>query len=64
VKVDAAVNARLSLGVVLPAGFVPGIVTLDGRPVAARRVSTTRGDELVVQPRSSGKHTLTVLAAH
>jgi hypothetical protein len=60
VTVDAAVNARLSVGVVLPGAARVGSVTLDGRPADARRVTTARGDELVATARSAGKHTLVV----
>jgi hypothetical protein len=35
-------------------------VTLDGRPAAARRVTTARGDQLIATARSAGKHTLVV----
>jgi hypothetical protein len=60
VTVDAAVRARLTLGAVLPDGARVASVTLDGRRADARRVTTVRGDQLVVNARSSGKHTLVV----
>jgi hypothetical protein len=60
VTVDAAVNARLSVGVVLPSGARVASVTLDGRPAGARRVTTARGDQLIATARSAGKHTLVV----
>jgi hypothetical protein len=60
VTVAAAVSCQLSLGVVLPAGAKVASVTLDGRPAGARRTSTTRGDELVVQAHSAGRHALVV----
>ena len=60
VTVDAAVRCRLSLGVVLPTGAKVASVTLDGRSTGATRTSTTRGDELVVQAHSAGRHTLIV----
>jgi hypothetical protein len=59
--VNAAVRARLSVGVVLPAGAKVASVTLDGRPTGAQRVHTARGDELIVHARSTGKHTLVVV---
>jgi hypothetical protein len=60
VTVNAAVNCQLSLGVVLPAGAKVASVTLDGHPTGAERLRTARGDELVVNARSTGKHTLVV----
>jgi hypothetical protein len=60
VRVDAAVRARLTLGAVLPDGAQVASVTLDGRPAGARRVSTARGQEVLVAPGSAGKHTLVV----
>jgi hypothetical protein len=60
VTVNAAVHCRLSLGVVLPAGAKVASVTLDGHPTGAERVRTARGDELVVNARSTGQHTLVV----
>jgi hypothetical protein len=60
VRVHAAVNARLSLGVVLPAGAKVASVTLDGRSARAHQVSTARGRELIVKSRSAGQHILVV----
>ena len=60
VTVAAAVSCQLSLGIVLPAGAKVASVTLDGRPAGARRTSTTRGDELVVNAPSGGRHALVV----
>ena len=60
VSVDAAVTAKLVMGVVLPDGANVASVTLDGKPSGAQRVHTARGLELLVKPHSSGKHTLVV----
>jgi hypothetical protein len=60
VTVNAAVNCQLSVGVVVPAGAKVASVTLDGRSTGAQRISTARGDELVVTAHSTGKHTLVV----
>jgi hypothetical protein len=60
VTVNAAVRARLTLGAVLPDGARVASVTLDGHRAGARRVTTARGDQLVVNARSSGKHTLVI----
>ena len=60
VNVDAAVRSQLWMGVVLPDGAKVGSVTLDGRVTSGQRVHTARGDELVVQARSNGKHSLVV----
>jgi hypothetical protein len=60
VRVNAAVNAALTLGVVLPDGATVASVTLDGRSTSAQRLGTARGSELVVKPRSAGQHTLVV----
>jgi len=47
-----------SSGVVLPAGAKVASVTLDGRPVHARRVQTARGVELIADVHSIGRHAL------
>jgi len=60
VTVDAAVRARLSVGVVVPGAAEVASVMLDGHRVTARRVHSARGDELVVRSGSSGAHTLVV----
>jgi hypothetical protein len=60
VTVDATVSCRLRLGVVLPDAARVGSVKLDGRSADARRTHTTRGDELVVEAHSTGKHVLVV----
>jgi hypothetical protein len=60
VRLDAAVRATLSIGVVLPAGAKVASVQLDGRSAGAHRISTARGSELIVTSRSAGKHILTV----
>jgi len=60
VRVDAAVNATLTIGVVLPARGTVASVTLDGRSAGAQRINTARGRELIVTSRSAGKHTLVV----
>jgi hypothetical protein len=60
VTVNAAVSCRLAVGVVVPGGAKVASVTLDGHATDARRVPTARGDELVVQARSPGRHTLVV----
>jgi hypothetical protein len=56
--VNSTVRSRLSIGVVLPAGAKVASVTLDGRPVNARRITTTRGIELIADAHSTGRHTL------
>jgi hypothetical protein len=58
VTVDAAVRSRLSVGVVLPDAAKVASVRLDGRPASARRVHTARGDELIVNTHSAGRHSL------
>ena len=60
VRVDAAVHATLSIGVVLPAGAEVASVQLDGRSAGAQRISTARGTELIVTSKSAGKHLLVV----
>jgi hypothetical protein len=60
VTVDAAVSTKLTLGAVLPAGSKVASVTLDGGNTGAQRVTTARGDEVLVKPGSAGKHTLVV----
>jgi hypothetical protein len=60
VRVDAAVHARLTIGVVLPAGARVASVKLDGRSAGAQRTSTARGRELTVRSRSAGRHLLVV----
>ncbi|BCJ48850.1 hypothetical protein Asp14428_03250 [Actinoplanes sp. NBRC 14428] len=59
VTVNAAVEARLTLGTVVPPGARIAAVTLDGRHVPARRLHTARGDELTTTT-GPGRHTLTV----
>jgi hypothetical protein len=60
VTVNAAVSCRLTVGVVLPDGAQVASVTLDGRQTGAQRVRTARGDELIVNVHSSGRHSLVV----
>jgi hypothetical protein len=60
VTVDAAVRARLTLGVTLPAKATVSSVRLDGRPVAFRQVTTTRGTEVLSAAGLGGHHTLVV----
>jgi hypothetical protein len=60
VRVDAAVNATLTIGVVLPARATVASVTMDGLAVGGQRVSTARGSELIVKSRRAGKHNLVV----
>jgi hypothetical protein len=54
---NAAVNCRLFVGVVVPDAANVASMTLDGRRTGARHVRTSRGDELVLNAHSSGKHT-------
>jgi hypothetical protein len=61
VRVDAAVNVTLTIGVVLPAGAKVASVRLDGRSAGGQRISTARGRELIVRSRSAGKHLLVVI---
>jgi hypothetical protein len=60
VTVNAAVRARLGIGVVLPAGSSVASATLDGRPVGTRVTHTTRGDALLAGLSAAGRHTLVV----
>ncbi|HEY0534726.1 MAG TPA: hypothetical protein VGD29_24330 [Actinoplanes sp.] len=60
VTVNAAVTARLSTGVVLPAGTSAASATLDGHRVSTQVTHTTRGDALLTGPRAAGRHTLVV----
>jgi hypothetical protein len=60
VRVNAAVKASLTLGIVLPPRARVASVKLDGRSTGAQRLNTQRGNELLVRPRSTGKHTLVV----
>ncbi|MFG1605065.1 hypothetical protein [Actinoplanes sp. NPDC049265] len=61
VAVDAAVRARLTLGVVLPPGATAASATLDGRRAPFRLLATSRGTELhTAAGNTGGRHTLTV----
>jgi hypothetical protein len=60
VTVDAAIGARLSTGVVLPAGTSVASATLDGHRVSTQVTPTTRGDALLTGPSAAGRHTLVV----
>jgi hypothetical protein len=60
VSVAARVHARLTVGVVLPRGAGVATVRLDGRAVAYRLVSTTRGTQVLVDAGAGGRHTLRV----
>ncbi len=61
VTVDASVRARLSTGVVLPAGSAVASATLDGHRIGTRVTSTDRGDTLLAGPTGAGRHTLVVV---
>ena len=63
VTVTATVRARLTIGAVLPAGARATSVTLDGRRVAVRTLTTARGPEVVVPAGMGGHHTLVVTTA-
>jgi len=60
VTVGAPARIRLTLGAVLPAGTTVTTVRLDGRPVAFRRATTTRGAEVLTAAGSGGRHTLRI----
>jgi hypothetical protein len=60
VTVNAAVKCQLSLGVILPDGAKVASARLDGRPAGTQRIHTARGDQLIVNTRASGRHTLEV----
>jgi hypothetical protein len=54
------VRARLTVGVVLPAGAAVASVRLDGHRAAFRQTSTPRGVELTAAAGLGGRHTLEV----
>ena len=60
VTVNAAVRARLTLGVVLPPRATVTSARLDGRRVPVRLVTTPRGTELHAEAGAGGRHVLAV----
>jgi hypothetical protein len=61
VTADAAVRARLTLGVVLPPGVAAASATLDGHRAPYQLINTSRGTELrTAAGHTGGRHILTV----
>jgi hypothetical protein len=60
VSVSSTARARLTTGVVLPAGASVASATLDGHRVPVHVTTTSRGTELVTGATGAGRHTLVV----